>query len=357
MNWVERKKAATLWGKMLGQIAAEETWPGFDSGMSEEEFLEFKYAVKTAHHHNGWFAEGQVVSALQAIAQMLEEEKLNTWLARYEAGLSKEKAPRTIGTIMAGNLPMVGFHDLLCVLLAGHRFVGKLSSQDKILLPKAVNLLVKVFPDLKNTFVFEDGKLEGYDAIVATGSNNTARYFEYYFSHCPHIIRKNRQSIAIINGTESEEELKALGKDVFSYFGLGCRNVSKVMVPSGFDVTTLLDRWESYYPVLENNKYKNNYDYHKSIYLLNQDKFLDNGFLLLMEKEPIASPMATLHYGFYENKDDLHSMLSAAVEEIQCLVGQGGIAFGTSQQPELWDYADGVDTMQFLLQDVYYSNS
>lgn len=357
MNWKERKEAIIQWGKMLQLVGSETEWPGYESGLAEDEFKSFQQAIVQEERYNGWFTEESVRKSLLALAGMMSPEKVDQWLSAYASSFEREKSPKRIGVVMAGNLPLVGFHDLLCVFAAGHHFIGKLSSQDQNLLPHAVGLLTATFPELKDWFVFAEDKLSDFDAVVATGSNNTARYFEYYFANYPHIIRKNRQSVAIIDGSETEEELKALGEDVFSYYGLGCRNVSKLFLPEGYDAGKLFEQWQDFEGVVNNHKYRNNYDYHKSIFLLNKDEFLDNGFVMMMKKEPVASPMAALHYANYESQSDLSLELKSARDEIQCVVGHNQIPFGQSQKPELWEYADGVDTMDFLLNTVYSSNS
>jgi hypothetical protein len=177
--------------------------------------------------------------------------------------------------------------------------------------------------------------------VIATGSDNTARYFEYYFRTKPHIIRKNRSSIAVLTGNETDDQLIALGKDVFSYFGLGCRNVSKLVVPEGYDFTRPLRLWEVYHDVSNHHKYVNNYDYNKSILLINGTHHFDNGFALLTPNEALVSPISVLYYA---------TSADLASDKIQCIVGSGAnyIPFGTTQEPTLTDYADNVDTLKFL---------
>ena len=251
---------------------------------------------------------------------------------------------------MAGNIPLVGFHDFLCVLLSGNNVLAKLSSNDKVLLPYLSNYLIQQEPSLAARIAFTEGKMEGFDAVIATGSNNTSRYFEYYFGKKPNIIRKNRNSIAILTGKESTEELTALGEDIFRYYGLGCRNVSKIYVPKGYDFEPFFNAIFSYKDIVDQHKYANNYDYNKAVYLMSNFKILDNGFLILKEDDGQASPISVLFYAYYDAEETLEQELNAQEEQIQCIVSKkGGIGFGETQKPKLHDYADGVDTMEFLL--------
>ncbi len=314
---------------------------------------ELEEKVDEAYHHNRWFTHENTRKMLQALAgEMLAKEKLESWLAAYP------KAPRSdgrsIGLVMAGNLPLVGFHDLLCVLASGNKAQVKLSSKDRILLPFLSSRLEAICPSLAGRIDYVN-RLQNFDAVVATGSNNSARYFEYYFGRYPHVIRKNRNSVAVIRGDESEAELLALGEDVFSFFGMGCRNVSKMYLPKGYDPAHILESLEPFSEIIRHDKYRNNYDYHRSLYLLNKTPHLASDFLMLLEDENPASPMATLHYEFYENDADLAAKLALKADQIQIIVSKdehiGDVAPGRSQQPGLSDYADRVDTMAFLLQD------
>ena len=254
---------------------------------------------------------------------------------------------------MAGNLPLVGFHDLLCVLVAGHKAIVKLSSDDRVLLPYLITQIRTFAPEWAEAVAFTDDKVTEYDAVIATGSDNTARYFEYYFGKKPHIIRKNRHSVAVLTGEETPEELQDLGKDIFLYYGLGCRSVSKLFVPQGYDFDLLFQAIYPYKDIIEEQKYANNYDYNKAVYLMSLYKLLENGFLLLKEDEHYGSPIATLFYEYYTNKETLKKKLATDREKIQCVVGHnfidGEIPFGQTQTPKLWDYADGVNTLTFLL--------
>ena len=312
------------------------------SSLKEDELSDLAYR---AGNENSWFTEKNVINAIKGISYFLDNEILENWISKY----SVSNKSLTIGIIMAGNIPMVGFHDLLCVFMSGHRAMIKTSSQDSFLIKHILVKLNEIDPRSSDQFLLVD-QLKGMDAIIATGSDNTSRYFEYYFSKYPHIIRKNRTSVAILTGDETETELSELGSDIFLYYGLGCRNVSKVFVPKGYDFTPLLDGLKGFEDVIHHHKYRNNYDYNKSIYLVNKEPFLDTEFLLVRESEDMVSPISVLFYQEYDSNDDLTEILKNQSEKIQCVVGNdaGMIAFGQAQQPEVTDYADGVDTMAFL---------
>jgi hypothetical protein len=288
--------------------------------------------------------------AVRAIAAMLNKRDLEKWL-QNESGNAELKM-RSIGLILAGNIPIVGFHDILCVLASGHKALIKLSSQDQKFIPYILEKLIEIEPAFERQISFID-RLKDFDAVIATGSNNTSRYFDYYFSKVPHIIRKNRNSVAVLNGQESREDLKALGHDIFDYFGLGCRNVSKLYVPKDYVFEEFFESIEEFKSVADHHKYNNNYDYNKSIFLVNLDKHLDNGFILLKEDSRFVSPLAVLYYEEYHNIEQLGSELIKNEDLIQCIVSNSKlplstVPFGQSQCPGLFDYADGVDTMKFL---------
>jgi hypothetical protein len=313
---------------------------------------ELSAIIQDEHHYNAWFTPSSVEHAVKAIGQMLNKQDLLTWLNRYD--LNQNKAGKKIGLILAGNIPMVGFHDVLCVLITGNHALIKASTQDARLIKYVLNMLVDIDAAFKEQYDFVE-RLENFDAIIATGSNNTSRYFEYYFSKVPNIIRKNRNSVAVLTGNETTEQLHDLGHDIFDYYGLGCRNVSKVLVPKDYDFVPFFEAIESYQPIINHHKYNNNYDYNKSIYLVNRDKHLDNGFLLVKEDERMVSPLAVLFYEEYEDINAVQALLSRESENIQCIVSSAPlnvssqvVDFGKSQQPALWDYADGIDTMDFL---------
>lgn len=307
--------------------------------------------IQSESNHNAWFTSESVKQAVTAAGQSLTEDHLERWLSAYTL---TEHIPKKIGLILAGNIPLVGFHDVLCVLVSGNMALIKASAQDARLIKYVLQLLVNIEPEMAGRYQFVE-RLEGFDAIIATGSNNTSRYFEYYFGKVPNIIRKNRNSVAVLTGQETTEQLHLLGKDVFDYYGLGCRNVSKLLVPKGYDFIPLFEAIESYYNVGNHHKYHNNYDYNKAIYLVNRDKHLDNGFLLIKEDQRLASPLAVLFYEEYEDLAAAQTWLTEQSENIQCIVSVASlqvnnrvVGFGESQQPALWDYADGIDTLQFL---------
>ena len=312
---------------------------------------QFNDIFDKAEQQNSWFTRANVIFAFKSWSEALSENNVQQWLSQYQ--LPQTTSPKKILIIMAGNLPLVGFHDLLCVLVAGHKAIVKLSSDDGVLLPYLIKQMKAFTPEWAEAVAFTDDKVTEYDAVIATGSDNTARYFEYYFGKKPHIIRKNRHSVAVLTGEETPEELQDLGKDIFLYYGLGCRSVSKLFVPQGYDFDLLFQAIYPYKDIIEEQKYANNYDYNKAVYLMSLYKLLENGFLLLKEDEHYGSPIATLFYEYYTNKEALKKKLATDREKIQCVVGHnfidGEIPFGQTQTPKLWDYADGVNTLTFLL--------
>lgn len=305
-----------------------------------------------AVHTNNWFTPENTRQSLKALAEIyLDEKHLNTWAGLYEIP-DRQMQVKSIGVIMAGNIPAVGFHDLLTIVISGHACVAKVSSQDNVLMTALINKLLEINPSLD---IRISEQMKEIDALIATGSDNTSRYFEYYFRNKPHIIRKNRSSIAILNGQENTEELNSLGKDITAYYGLGCRNVSKMYVPKGYKFDHFYQSIESLSEVIQHNKFQNNYDYNRSIYLVNGVPHFDNGFLMITENEALVSPISVLFYETYENAEELNTKIDENLEKIQCMVSQNAwfknsLPFGQSQSPKLWDYADGVDTMQFLLE-------
>jgi len=308
--------------------------------------------IENEQYHNAWFTPASVSEAVTAIGNMLNEADLNTWLSKYN--IETNKAPKKVGLILAGNIPLVGFHDVLCVIASGNKALIKASSQDARLIKAVLEKLVAIDPAFADSFTFVD-KLEGFDAIIATGSNNSSRYFDYYFGKVPNIIRKNRNSIAVLSGNENAEELFNLGHDILDYYGLGCRNVSKILVPEDYDFTFFFESIEAHKAIINHHKYNNNYDYNKSIYLVNGDKHFDNGFLMVKEDDRLTSPLSVLFFNYYHNVANAENIINENAENIQCVVStlplqvdNQVVDFGQSQQPKLWDYADGVDTMEFL---------
>lgn len=295
---------------------------------------------------NPWFTPNNVDAALNGISHFLKEQTLTEWAKQYQI---KNQA-KIVGVVMAGNIPLVGFHDMLCVLMSGNILKAKLSSKDTSLMRFFINKLVEINKSFENRIVLAD-QLKDIEAIIATGSDNSSRYFDYYFSKYPHIIRKNRTSCAVLKGDETHEQLTPIGLDIFQYFGLGCRNVSKLFVPKGYEFNTFFEAIEGFNEVKHHHKYANNYDYNKSIYLVNKNHHLDNGFLLLKRDETMVSPISVVYYDEYDDKTDLKAKIDANAEKIQCIVGLDNIAdqpIGQAQLPAIDDYADGVDTMNFL---------
>ncbi|NEV94281.1 acyl-CoA reductase [Psychroflexus sp. YR1-1] len=307
--------------------------------------------LRNAELQNAWFTQDQIHSALEDWSKTLTQDQLSKWLQPYTLG---DYTKQRVAVVMAGNIPLVGFHDFLSVLITGHHFIGKLSSNDSLLVPFLAEELIAIEPEFKSKIEFTKEKLPEFDAVIATGSNNTARYFEYYFKDKPHIIRKNRNSAAILDGTESKEDLEALGHDVFKYFGLGCRNVSKLFVPETYDFDNFFKAMFGYKDLINHHKYANNYDYNKAVYLMSSVKLLDNGFLLLKEDEKFSSPIGVLFYETYTDEMQLKARLLEEQQNIQCIVGQRSLSavdFGQAQHPGLADYADGVDTIKFLIEN------
>lgn len=312
---------------------------------------ELQNLVQSAKHKNAWFTTEEVRKAVLANGEMLNQEDLNNWLSAYQLNFEN---PKKVGLILAGNLPLVGFHDILAVLLTGNIALIKLSSQDDNLIPFLIKKLIEIEPAFENQIQFVE-RLENFDAVIATGSNNSSRYFDYYFSKVPNIIRKNRNSIALLTGNESKEELRLLGNDIFDYYGLGCRNVSKFLVPKDYNFIPFFEAIEPFNPILNHHKYQNNYDYNKSIYLINKNKHFDNGFLLVTESDKITSPLSAVFYQEYDSLNDAVNYIDTEKDNIQVVVSNSGVELptakvklGESQNPKLWDYADGVDTIAFL---------
>lgn len=319
----------------------------FDANKTIHE--DFASVISQAKAENAWFTEENILFALRQWGKVLTKHQLDNWLNNYS--LARPKDARTIGVIMAGNIPLVGFHDFLAILVSGHKARIKLSSNDKRLLPYLAKLLVEIEPAFKDHIHFEENTLKNYDAVIATGSNNTARYFEYYFRNKPHIIRKNRNAVALLTGNETAEELNRLGEDIFRYFGLGCRNVSKLMVPRNYDFKSFFEGISNYNDYINNHKYANNYDYNKAVFLMSDIKFQDNGFLIVKPDSAFSTPIGVLNYEEYTDEKVIDNSLKNNIENIQCVVGNHhlcGVNFGESQHPKLSDYADGVDTITFL---------
>lgn len=329
---------------LLGEVLRDSLILGNGSDYS----LKLNELIDKQQFNNPWFTVENVRQAIYSIAEVLTEENLIKWTSAYPE-LRKPEKPIRVGVIMAGNIPLVGFHDFLSVLISGNSIIAKTSSKDPELIIFISSILCDINPKFRSAIEFTDNKLSGFDAVIATGSNNTSRYFEYYFGKYPNIIRKNRNSIAVLEGNETPEELEALGTDIFSYFGLGCRNVSKIFIPEGYLIKTLEDFWEKFSGLINNNKYRNNYDFNKAVYIVNKDSFHDTGYILLKEDSKLTSPVSVLHYSYYKSEYVLKHQLDEVYEQIQCILGKKYIPFGKAQSPDLWDYADGKDTIEFLL--------
>lgn len=311
-------------------------------------------AVDNSMIHNGYFTKQHIFLALDSLAIMLDKEKIRNWMSNYEPLFKTTSKPVKVGVVMAGNIPLVGFHDFLCILVSGNIFMGKLSHDDRFLLPAIAEVLTAIDARYKSLIHFTDNKLEGFDAVIATGSNNTSRYFEYYFGKYPHIIRKNRNSIAVLTGNETDEQMNLLAADIFSYFGLGCRNVSKIFIPESFDLQRFIHAMKPFSSILDHNKYKNNYDYYKTIFIMDKRIIIDGGFFLLVEESSMYSPVSVINFERYADLTSVQAFLHENSESIQCIVGSASIdhaavSFGNAQHPELWNYADNTDTMNFLL--------
>ena len=350
MQLQQRINAFVKLGEFLGQFSNEAVQKDDNVEHNNIFFDGFKHQLKLAEEHNGWFTQENIKFALASWNKALTHENINTWIKPYNINIS---TPKQVAIIMAGNIPLVGFHDFLSVLITGHSVLIKQSSNDKHLLPYLAKYLEYVEPDFKGNITFTEEKLENFDAVIATGSNNTARYFEYYFKSKPSIIRNNRNSVAILTGNETPEDLKNLSEDIFRYYGLGCRNVSKLFVPKGYKFDAFFEAMYHWHPIVDKAKYANNYDYNKAVYLMSEFDMLENGFFMIKEDTSYASPIATLFYEYYKDTDSLKQKLEQEKQQIQCIVSNGftenEIAFGATQKPNLWDYADSIDSVEFLL--------
>lgn len=336
MNTTSKIEAFSALGQLIRSLSEN---PSFES------------LTRQIQNSNSWFTPEQVRNAFLEIGNYLNKEALIEWLGSYE--IPENPHPKKIGILMAGNVPAVGFHDLLSVLMVGHDAYVKLSSTDAISIRWIVNELNEIAPELAGKVHFQE-MLKGMDAYIATGSDNSSRYFDYYFGKFPNIIRKNRTSVAILNGTETVEDFEKLGRDIFQYYGLGCRNVSKLFVPNVQVLQSFLDGIQVYSKVGDHHKYFNNYEYNKSILLVNKENHLDNEFLLMQENEALVSPISMLYYEVYEDAKDLEQKLQKVSDKIQVHVSKNAwysdsLAFGEAQCPTLKDYADNVDTVSFLL--------
>ena len=316
-------------------------------------FQQFERVIESSHIHNPWFTENNVRLALGSIGKSLSPEKLADWLSRYNLPAARKK-PATVAVIMAGNIPLVGFHDIMCVLISGHNLLAKLSVKDEHLPVMIGEVLGFLYGDFAGRIRFEEGRLKNFNAVIATGGDNTSRYFEYYFGKYPNIIRKNRNSAAILDGSESPQELRQLADDIFRYFGLGCRNVSRLFIPVDYDFSSMIETFETYRHYADHNQWANNYEYQRALHLIDQIPHLDTGFLILREENSFASPISVINYQRTGNTSEALEIAGREIEKLQCLAGKPGLAeniipFGKTQEPDLDEYADNTDTMEFLL--------
>ncbi len=350
MDLETKKNVFVTLGRFLNQFAENNSKKDSNVPHNDLFFEQFDQLIHLSQSHNGWYTPEQVYFSIQSWAKALTAENLNKWVSSYDFTSTE---PKTIALILAGNIPVVGFHDFISVLISGHNVLVKTSSDDQYLLPFLAKYIIAVAPELEQKITFVSGKLENFDAVIATGSNNTARYFEYYFKDKPSIIRKNRNSVAILNGEETKEQLIALGEDIFRYFGLGCRNVSKLFVPKGYSFDAFFEAIFEYQEVIHYEKYANNYDYNKAVFLMSNYKLLDNGFLTLKEDSNYASPISSVFYEYYDDLAEIEKRLQLDTDKIQCVVSnnliKNSVPFGQTQHPQLWDYADNVDTISFSL--------
>ena len=328
-------------GEILAAFAKDQSRPATCTAAEWEALVAL---VQKEQHFNGWFTEDAIKMAFQEIALWLTSEQLQEWLAPY----AYAEKPQTVALILPGNLPLVGFHDFLCVLCSGHKALIKLSSEDARLLPLLAKMLVLFEPALESRIEFAFGKLVTYNAVIATGSNNSMLHFKQYFTSVPHLLRGHRTSIAVLDGSETTAELTLLGHDIFQYYGRGCRNVTQMLLPLDFELNRFFEAIMPYAEVVNHKKYGNNYDYNKAIHLMNQVPILDNHFLLLKESQELHSPLGMLHYHRYASINEVEAYLETNQQQIQCVVGHTYMPFGTAQCPQLTDYADGIDTIQFL---------
>ncbi|EKT4519788.1 acyl-CoA reductase [Flavobacterium psychrophilum] len=346
----DKKKSFIELGKFLSQFSSNNSVKNETISHNDLFFNDFTSLINLSQSHNGWYTTENVCFAINSWAEALTEENLEKWLSNYSFSNTKSK---TVALILAGNIPLVGFHDFLSVLISGHKVLVKTSSNDQHLLPFLAKYLIAVNPEFKNHITFVEGKLENFDAVIATGSDNTARYFEYYFKNKPSIIRKNRNSVAVLDGSESATQMIALGEDIFRYFGLGCRNVSKLFIPKNYNFDLFFNGVFPYQDVIKYEKYANNYDYNKAVFLMSNFNLLDNEFLIIKEDSSYASPISSVFYEFYDDINDIKNRLETDKDKIQCIVSnnlvENSIAFGVTQKPNLWDYADNVDTIHFLI--------
>jgi len=340
----EVKKALIQFGKLLNSLGGENEFPGFQVGVTENEFIQLKTIINKEHLYNPWFTISNVKSALLGISSMLLETELDLVFNKY----SPTDAPKKVAIIMAGNIPFVGFHDLLAVLVTGNNAVCKFSSDDSRLPPALLKVFIELNSELGKRIEFCFGPVKDYDAVIATGSNNTVNTLKEYFKDKKAVFRRNRTSIAVLDGTETMEDLQKLSDDCFMYFGMGCRNVGKLFVPKDFNTDRIFEGFLKQSDIINHHKYANNYDYQRTIFLMNQIPFLDNNAFMLKEDEALHAPLSILYYQRYENQMEVDDFISRNQNEIQIVVGKNSVPFGKAQSPGILDFADGLDTFEWL---------
>jgi hypothetical protein len=349
MLQIEIKNNFVELGKFLSQFSLDNNQQNEQVKYNDLFFNSFVDLIALSQSHNNWFTPENVHFSISSWSDALTENNLNQWLSAYNF---IEKEPKNVGLILAGNIPLVGFHDFLSVLISGNNVLVKTSSKDDYLIKFLAKYLIALDNRFNEKITFVEGKLENYDAVIATGSNNTARYFEYYFKDKPSIIRKSRNSVAVLTGNETPEEMTLLSEDVFRYFGLGCRNVSKIFVPKNYNFDAFFNGMYAQKDVIYYEKYANNYDYNKAVFLMSNFQLLDNEFLTIKEDTSHASPISSVFYEYYEDVNEVKARIQQDAEMIQCVVSNGiienSVYFGNTQKPNLWDYADNVDTLDFL---------
>jgi hypothetical protein len=349
MLQIEIKNNFVELGKFLSQFSLENNQQNEQVKYNDLFFNSFVDLIALSQSHNNWFTPENVHFSISSWSDALTENNLNQWLSAYNF---IEKEPKNVGLILAGNIPLVGFHDFLSVLISGNNVLVKTSSKDDYLIKFLAKYLISLDNRFNEKITFVEDKLENYDAVIATGSNNTARYFEYYFKNKPSIIRKSRNSVAVLTGNETPEEMTLLSEDVFRYFGLGCRNVSKIFVPKNYNFDAFFNGMYAQKDVIYYEKYANNYDYNKAVFLMSNFQLLDNEFLTIKEDTSHASPISSVFYEYYEDVNEVKARIQQDAEMIQCVVSNGiienSVYFGNTQKPNLWDYADNVDTLDFL---------
>ncbi len=349
MLQIEIKNNFVELGKFLSQFSLDNNQQNDKVKFNDLFFNSFVDLIALSQSHNNWFTPENVYFSISSWSEALTENNLNQWLSAYSF---TEKEPKNVGLILAGNIPLVGFHDFLSVLISGNNVLVKTSSKDDYLIKFLAKYLIALDNRFNEKITFVEGKLENFDTVIATGSNNTARYFEYYFKDKPSIIRKSRNSIAVLTGNETPEEMTLLSEDVFRYFGLGCRNVSKIFVPKNYNFDAFFNGMYAQKDVIYYEKYANNYDYNKAVFLMSNFQLLDNEFLTIKEDISHASPISSVFYEYYEDINEIKTRINKDSDIIQCVVSNGvienSVYFGNTQKPNLWDYADNVDTLDFL---------